>query len=115
MTIGEKIKQRRIELGWSQRELAARIKYKDHSTVAKIENGKVDLPQSKIVKFAEVLGVDIAYLMDWEEVKKSNDILSDIIIKMRSDNDFLSLVEMLYNLEPEKRASVRQLVYTFLK
>lgn len=115
MKIGEKIKQRRNELGWSQRELAARIKYKDHSTVAKIENGKVDLPQSKIVKFAEVLGVEVSYLMDWEEVQKNNEAISDITVKLRSDEDLLSLVTLICQLDKEKIESVKHMLNTFLK
>ena len=67
MKIGEKIKQRRIELDWSLRELSNRMGYANHSTVARIESGAVDIPQSKIVKFAEVLNVPVAYLMGWDE------------------------------------------------
>lgn len=114
MKIGEKIKRRRIELGWSQRELAARIKYKDHSTVAKIENGKVDLPQSKIVKFAEVLGVEVAYLMGWEEIQKDNDAIADIVVKLRTDDEFLELVKTLNTLDKEKIQGVKQMLQAFL-
>lgn len=73
MKIGEKIKRRRLELEWSQRELSNRMGYLNHSTITKIEAGTVDIPQSKIAKFAEVLGVSIAYLMDLENdsIKKS--------------------------------------------
>lgn len=114
MKIGEKIKQRRMELGLSQRELAARINYKDHSTIAKIENGKVDLPQSKIVKFAEVLGVEVAYLMGWEEVQKNNDAIADIVVKLRTDDEFLSLVSALLPLDKEKIQGVKQMLQAFL-
>lgn len=108
MTIGEKIKARRNELKWSQRTLSDKMGYQNHSTITKIEAGKVDLPQSKIVKFAEVLGVDVAYLMDWKEVQKKNDIQADIVIRMRKDADFLSIVEDLHNLEREKLPAVKQ-------
>ena len=57
MTIGERIKARRNELKLSQRELSDKMGYSNHSTIGKIENGKVDIPQSRIVQFAEVLGV----------------------------------------------------------
>lgn len=73
MKIGEKIKQKRIELGWSQRDLAAKMNYSNHSTIGKIETGKVDIPQSRIVQFAEVLHTDVAYLMGWEEEKPTED------------------------------------------
>ena len=67
MKIGERIKIRRQELEWSQRELAAKMNYNHHSTLARIESGQVDVTQSRIVQFAEVLGVSVAYLMGWEE------------------------------------------------
>ena len=102
MTIGEKIKQRRIEMGMSQRDLAEKMGYNHHSTVARIEAGKVDVPQSRIVKFSEVLGVSITYLMDWEEMQQKNDTLSDIVIRLRSDSIFMEAVESLYEMDSEK-------------
>lgn len=48
---------------WTQEELAARMNYTDRSTIAKIEAGKVDLSQSKILEFAKVFGVDAGDLM----------------------------------------------------
>lgn len=72
MTIGEKIKQRRLELGLGQRELAKRVGYKDNSTIAKIESGKIDLPLSKVDIFAEALRTTHAYLMGWEDEDQKN-------------------------------------------
>ena len=46
MNIGEKNKRRRMELKWSQRELAAKMGY-NHSTITRIETGKIDIPQSR--------------------------------------------------------------------
>lgn len=77
MTIGERIKEKRMEKGWSQRDLAAKMQYSNHSTIGKIENGKVDIPQSRIVQFAEVLGVNIAYLMGWDEEQKETPIKNE--------------------------------------
>ncbi|MBE7053867.1 MAG: helix-turn-helix transcriptional regulator [Ruminococcaceae bacterium] len=113
--IGEKIKIRRNELGWTLRELADRMGYANHSTVARIESGKVDIPQSKVVKFAEVMGTTVAFLMDWEKVQKNNDVMADIIIRMRTDEDFLSVVESLYKLDSEKIVGVKQMLSAFLK
>lgn len=66
MSIGNRIKEKRIERGWSQRELAAKMGYSNHSTIGKIESGKVDIPQSRIVQFAEVLQTSVSFLMGWE-------------------------------------------------
>lgn len=114
-TVGEKIKARRIELGWSLRELAKRMGYANQSTVARIETGAIDIPQSKVVKFAEVMGTTVAYLMDWEEVKKKNDVTTDIVIRLRTDNEFLSLIEGINQLNEMQLASVKQVVDAFLK
>jgi len=62
MEIFELIKQLRIERGLSQDELANMVGYKDRSSIAKVEAGKVDLSQSKIAAFAKALGVTPAYL-----------------------------------------------------
>ena len=67
MNIGERIKQRRLELGWSQQKLADKMGYTSKSTITKIEKGNNDVAQRNIAKFADVLGVSIAYLMDWDE------------------------------------------------
>lgn len=43
MKVGEKIKQRRMELGWSLRELAKRMGYANQSTISRIESGAIKL------------------------------------------------------------------------
>lgn len=105
MTIGDRIKARRKQLQWSQRDLAAKMNYSHHSTVARIEAGQVDIPQSRIIQFAQVLGVSVAFLMGWNEDKK-NDALSDIIIEMRTDEDFMSIVQAIYKMDKDKRSSL---------
>lgn len=115
MKIGEKIKTRRLELGWSLQELADRMGYANKSSVARIESGTIDPPQSKVVKFAEVLHTSVAFLMDWEETQKKNDVLSDIVLKMNEDAELLSMVEALSELGFEQREAVKSVLYAFSK
>ncbi len=115
MNIGERIKIKRKERGWSQRDLAAKIGYSNHSTVGKIETGKVDLPQSKVVQFAEVLNVSVAYLMGWEEMQKKNDAATDIVVRLRTDKEFYSIVEELHQLSPEQLASFKPILAVLRK
>lgn len=115
MHIGDKIKARRIEKGWSQRELAAKMGYSHHSTLARIESGKVDVSQTRIVQFAEVLGCSIAYLMDWQETQKKADSITEAVLKMKTDAEFLSMVEGLGSLDADQRALVKHLISTLLK
>lgn len=66
-TIYEKIKQRRIELGLTVEELANKMGYKDKSSISKIENGKADIPTSKVMAFARALETTTAYLLGVED------------------------------------------------
>ena len=70
-TVGENILLIRRSLGWTQEDLAKRMGYKSKSTINKIEMGINDIPQSKIAKFAEVLGTTPAHLMGWKEEQKT--------------------------------------------
>lgn len=63
LTLYRNIKKFRTERGMSQETLARLTGYTDRSSIAKIENGDVDLQQSKINKFAKALGVSPGDLM----------------------------------------------------
>lgn len=65
--IGKRIKEKRIELGITQEELAAKLGYKSKTTIAKIEKGTNDITQSRVVDFANVLNTTPAYLMGWTD------------------------------------------------
>ena len=115
MHIGERIKARRVELGWSQRELAEKMGYKNHSVVARVEAGKIDLPQSRLDKFAKVLGLSHAYLLGLvtEKESKKNDQLAQLVAKMRKDPEFFEVVIKLSELSESSSAeynSISQLV-----
>lgn len=59
----ENIRKFRKEKKMSQEKLAELTGYSDRSSIAKIEKGEVDLPQSKIFLFARALGVTPSELM----------------------------------------------------
>lgn len=69
MSIGERIKARREELGMSQEELATLLGYKSRSSINKIELGGNELTQKKIQSIATALGVTPAYIMGWEDTE----------------------------------------------
>ena len=113
--IGENIRRLREECGLTQEELATRMGYKSKSTINKIELGVNDIPQNKIVKFAECLNTSPAVLMGWvdQQTGKKNDVLADIVIKMRADDELLCMVEMLSKLDAEKREAVKSVLNAF--
>lgn len=49
------------------------------------------------------------------EMQKKNDTLSDAVVRMRTDNEFFSIIEGLNRLNPVQLASVKQIVDAFLK
>lgn len=67
--IYRRIRTRREELGLSQEELALRMGYKSKSSINKIEMGVNDIPQSKVIAFAQALETTTAYLMGVDDAK----------------------------------------------
>lgn len=63
----DNIRRRRIELNMSQQELADKLGYTSRTTIAKIEAGRIDLPNSKVVAFAKALDIAPGILMGWTE------------------------------------------------
>lgn len=61
-SMGLRIKTLREEKKLSQSALAELVGYKDKTAIAKVEAGKVDLPQSKISAFAKALNTSTSYL-----------------------------------------------------
>ena len=107
MDIGERIKARREELGISQRSLAKRLGYSDHTTITRTEAGKVDLPLSRVAQFAEALRVSPAYLMGWEDEPEDLGALAAEVLK---DPALLKLVQGFRELSAADRATVSALV-----
>lgn len=66
-TFGERLKFLRDQKGVTQEDLAKKMGYTDRSMIAKIESGKVDLSQSKIIEFAKIFNIDPGDLMGWDE------------------------------------------------
>lgn len=67
MTIGERIKLRREQLGMTQDELAELLGYKSKTSINKIEMGKQELTQKKIKAVADALKTSVGYIMGWSD------------------------------------------------
>lgn len=49
------------------------------------------------------------------QMQEKNDILANVIVRMRTDEDFLSIAEKLNTLNAEQLQSVKQMLSAFLK
>lgn len=117
MTIGERIRSRRIQLGMSQDELAKKLGYKSRSSINKIELNGRNLTQSKIADIAIALETTPDYIMGWnvetEKGKKqmrlfmTDDIMSgdpeyDLLRRIsKDDRKFARLLKYAMFLESE--------------
>ena len=65
---------------------------------------------------ANYFGVQKSDLIEeFTEVQKNNDILADIIVRMRTDEEFSDIVKILSNLDAEKLAGIKGMLVTLLK
>ena len=71
MTVGERIKYKREQLGLSQTELAERANYSDKSAISKLEHSGDSISMKQVERLAQALNCSSQYLMGWEEEKKS--------------------------------------------
>lgn len=66
MNMGERIREKRNEIGISQTELAKKIGM-DKTTVSKYESGAIKNPKiSTIILMANIFGCSVSYLMGFE-------------------------------------------------
>jgi hypothetical protein len=72
----------------------------------------------KIEAMADYFGILKSDLIEekmTEEKGKDNELLAEIIVRMRMDDEFKSLVESLYLLDSNKIQGVKQLLQAFAK
>lgn len=49
------------------------------------------------------------------QMQKNNDTITDVVVKMRTDEDFFSLMECLLSLDAEKQLAIKQMVLALQK
>ena len=106
--IGQRIKQRRIELGMTQEELAHKMGYDSKTTINKIENGINDVTQSKIIAFSKALETSVAYLMGWDDnLNKDAAILT---VDLLSDQDAMNAMKKILELSKEDKKTIYDMI-----
>jgi transcriptional regulator with XRE-family HTH domain len=91
------------------------------STVRKWETGMIEnMKRDKIAALAKALGTTPISLMGWdvevrEKEQQKNDAQTDIVVRMRTDSLFMSVVESLYKLDKDKLESINNMLNTLFK
>ncbi len=118
MNVGEKIRAARLEKGMTQEELGSLLGVQK-SAIAKYESGRVvNIKRTTLKKISDILGLrpsELIFEANREEEEKKNDTLADIVVRLRTDNNFLSVVETLYKCDNDKLNGVSQMLNAFLK
>ena len=111
MTIGERIRDRRIELGMTQDELAQKVGYKSRSSVNKIESSR-SLPLSKVQKMADALDTSPSFLMGWDD---SQDPQDNVPITEQYDQEEVEKAMQLYAQYKDSMPQIQAAVEALLK
>ena len=101
-TFGDNIRKYRERKGLRQEDLAVALGYKTKGAVNKIERNVTKLPQDKIKKCAEILGVPVADLFSGAE--PVNDPLAPFMEYLpylaQADEKTIDLVRLALGMEP---------------
>ena len=92
-TIGQRIKERRKELGLTQEELAEKL-YIKKNTISYYENDLVDMKVSVMMEIAKVLNTTVAYLVDGECQGLDSEVLEVAMMLQEIENQELRKVAL---------------------
>lgn len=108
MTMAERIRNRRKELGFTQEELALALGLQK-AAVAKYESGRVEnIKQAVLLKMADLLECTPAYLMGWSNIPtEAVSRQPGISVEMLNGEQRLML-ELFSSFNAENRARVME-------
>lgn len=92
----------------------------DKGSMSHYVNGRYEPKQDVVFDLAKALDVSEMWLwgydcpMERPIVQKNNDAMADIIVRMRTDEDFFEAVNIMYMLDGKKFSSIKQML-TLLK
>jgi y4mF family transcriptional regulator len=101
--IGERIKERRNELGWTQEQLAQKAGI-SKSFLSELENGKRSVSADNLLDLARTLGVSLDYLMTGREKEtKPAELQIPASLAKFADDARLSFRQALTLLEMQRQ------------
>lgn len=117
--VASRLRQAMKEKGFKQVDLVKATGI-DKGALSNYLAGRYEPKQLAVNKMALALDVSEMWLWGYDVPKtrskaiKNNDIISDIVVKMRTDSDFLYIAEALYKLDKAKLVAFKQMLDTFL-
>jgi transcriptional regulator with XRE-family HTH domain len=119
-TILSKNLKRYIEQSGKDRRELAEIWGFPYSTLTEWINGRKYPRIDRIEIMADYFGILKSDLIEEKteehrQMQKNNDIITDVVVKMRTDENFFSLMECLLSLDAEKQSAIKQMVLALQK
>ena len=113
MTTGQIIRMLREERGMTQETLAELMGYSHKSSINKIEMGKADLPQSKLIAFAKILGVTPCELLGYEPTPATEEQKKLWDEKFNTNNSLANEVVLIEQIQKKYGKSAVQILQLF--
>lgn len=111
MSIGEKIKNARIQMGLTQQELGDAIGVQK-SAIAKYENGRVvNIKRSTLQKIASTLKMRPSELV-FEDLPE---VAADFHVRVLTDYELMNTLKVYYDLSSDKQKMIRELIHSMKK
>ncbi len=91
----------------------------DRGSISSYLSDKYEPKQNAINKLAIALGVSEMWLwgydvpMERTPMQKKNDAIVDIVMKLRKDDELLSMMEDISKLDDEKRQAIKSVLNTY--
>lgn len=106
MTINERIKDLRVQHGYTLKDVAARIGVSE-GTVQRYESGAIkEVPYDSIIKLSTLYGCDPAYLMGWQMEYR----VSDLKPLGKLEEEDAKLLRAYYSAPANIQAGIRQIL-----
>lgn len=93
----------------------------DKGSISHYVSGRYEPKQEAVYKLSVALDVSEMWLwgydvpMERPQEQKNNDCLAEVIVRMRTDEDFFEVVKTLHSLDEAQLAGVKQLLQAFNK
>ncbi len=108
MTVGERIKKKRLENKMTLLEVANLLGVKE-ATVQRYESGEIkNLKQHTIARLSEIFNTTPAYLMGWEE--NDENIKNSPATDAEDDEELIFIGRKAREMTPEQRKRLSQVI-----
>ena len=111
--VSKRIRDKRIELGMTQEELAMKCGYKGRSSINKIEVDSRNVQIERLVMIADALGCSPDYLIGWDDDEGSKPFGEDVdkyIDLLPRDKTEEMMIRIYRLLSPEDKLTVTRLI-----